>query len=133
MKEIESSHDDILVEPMSSFTKYSLLILREVLLVYLKLQLIQVMVPESLVINSDIDEFYKHWYLHRQHHFSLEQLINSPVKRLAVYICPVTKLINYVTLIIIVHNITLFGCWSEITFYTFAIVCLGNNVIYIIM
>ena len=77
MKEIESSHDDILVEPMSSFTKYSLLILREVLLVYLKLQLIQVMVPESLVINSDIDEFYKHWYLHQQHHFSLGQLINE--------------------------------------------------------
>lgn len=82
MEIIETSSIDLLVDPsVPSFTRNSLILLREVLLVYLYMQLIQIMVPESLIIdNNEIEDYLKHWYLYQQNHFSLGKLINTGLK-----------------------------------------------------
>lgn len=82
MEYMKTSSVDLLTnESVSSFTKCSLLLLREVLLVCLCNQLIQIMIPESLVINNDINSFFKYWYLHQQHHFSLGKSMNETIMK----------------------------------------------------
>ena len=70
---------DFFIEPIcTTIDNLPILILRELVVVYLRRQLIQLMTPEALVLHSEhLHEYYIQCYLQHQHHFSLAQLIHE--------------------------------------------------------
>ena len=70
---------DFFIEPVcATIDTLPILILRELVVVYLRRQLIQLMTPELLVLHSEhLHEYYIHCYLQHQNHFSLGLLIQK--------------------------------------------------------
>ena len=70
---------DFFIEPAcATINNLPILILRELVVVNLRRQLIQLMTPEALVLHSEhLHEYYIQCYLQHQHHFSLGELIKE--------------------------------------------------------
>ena len=79
MNFIKESNIDFSIEPVcATIDNLPILILRELVVVYLHKQLIQLMTPEALVLHSEhLHEYYIQCYLQHQHHFSLGHLIQE--------------------------------------------------------
>ena len=79
MKFIKERNIDFSIEPVyATMDNLPILILRELVVVYLRRQLIQLMTPEALVLYSEhLHEYYIQCYLQHQHHFSLGELIKE--------------------------------------------------------
>ena len=79
MKFIKERSIVFFIEPVyATIDNFSILMLRELVVVYLHKQLIQLMTPEALVLHSEhLHEYYIQCYLQHQHHFSLGQIIKE--------------------------------------------------------
>ena len=79
MKCIKESNIDFSIEPVcATIDNLPILVLRELVVVCLQKQLIELMTPEALVLHSEhLHEYYIQCYLQHQHHFSLGQLIQE--------------------------------------------------------
>ena len=79
MKFMKERSVDFSIEPVrATMDNLPIFILRELVVVYLRKQLIQLMTPEALVLHSEhLHEYYIQCYLQHQHHFSLGQLIQE--------------------------------------------------------
>ena len=79
MKFMKEKSVDFFIEPVcATMDNLPILILRELVVVCLRRQLIQLMTPEALVLHSEhLHEYYIQCYLQHQHHFSLGRLIQE--------------------------------------------------------
>ena len=79
MKFMKESSIDFFIEPVcATMDDLPIVVLRKLVVAYLCRQLIQLMTPEALVLHSEhLHEYYIHFYLRHQHHFSLGQLIQE--------------------------------------------------------
>ena len=79
VKFMKESNIDFSIKPVcATMDNFPILVLRELVVVYLRTQLIQLMTPEALVLHSEhIHEYYIQCYLQHQHHFSLGRLIQE--------------------------------------------------------
>ena len=79
MKFMKERSIDFSIEPVcATINSLPILILRELVIVCLRRQLIQLMTPEALILHSEhLHEYYIQCYLQHQHHFSLGQLIQE--------------------------------------------------------